>query len=312
MEGRSFLRGGDELRVSGHHRRAVAGHAAALGQGAEGERALTGYLEDRGRRITEVEVVVALVGEEKDVVRAAERGNLLQILVRRRRAGRVVGVVDPERPDVLRVQLFHPEQEPVPSFQPERHWFPAGEEGAPLVDRIAGRTVGDAAPLVRGVQEGQRSVEDRLFGAGRGQDLRLGVERDAIAPLHPAGEGLAQAPLALSARVLAHLGDAVYEGPSYLRVRRLARVAGAEVEELDALSLDLAPALLQAEQGVGAAPLQRGVQQERREGRAAEPAPALHGLVAPGSGTRYIPSTSLAGASNIALLKGPRSGERRR
>src|SRR5215204_4613127 len=112
-------------------------------------------------------------------------------------------------------------------------------------------------------------MEDRLFGACRGQDLCLGIEHDAVAAPHPAAESLAQLALARGTWVLAHLRDAVYEGLPHLRVRRLARVACAEVEELDSPLFNLAPALLQAQQGVGAASLQRGVQQEGREGRAA-------------------------------------------
>src|SRR5215212_134907 len=42
--GPQLLEGGDKFRISCHHRRAVAGHAAALAEGAEGERALAGYL----------------------------------------------------------------------------------------------------------------------------------------------------------------------------------------------------------------------------------------------------------------------------
>ena len=224
------MRAAMELRISGHHRRAVTGIMPLRLEGAEGERSLTGYLEDRGRRITGVEVVVALVGEEKDVA-AAERGNLLQVLVRRRRAGRIVGVVDPECPDVLRVQLFYPEQNLSSAFNLTAP-VPAGEEGAPLVDRVAGRRRPRAA-RARGAGRPEERGRSPPWSRSR-QDLRLGVERDAIAALHPARRRPRAAPLALSARVLAHLGDAVYEGQPYPWVRRLARVAGAEVEELDA------------------------------------------------------------------------------
>src|SRR3712207_9390508 len=63
----------------------------------------------------------------------------------------------------LRVQLLHPEQEAVFRPQLHRHRVPAREEGPAFVDGVARRAVGDAAPLVGGVQEGQRSVEDGLL-----------------------------------------------------------------------------------------------------------------------------------------------------
>src|SRR5215213_5566881 len=96
------------------------------------------------------------------------------------------------------------------------------------------------------MHEGQGGVEDSLLGARRWQDLGLGVQSDAVATLHPAGEGLAQLALAWCARVLANLGDAGYKGPPYLGIRRLAGVAGTEIEGLDPPLPDLAPALLQA------------------------------------------------------------------
>src|SRR4028119_1640008 len=47
--GPEFLEGGYELGVAGDHRGAVAGYAAALAQGDEGQCTFLGYFEDRGR-----------------------------------------------------------------------------------------------------------------------------------------------------------------------------------------------------------------------------------------------------------------------
>src|SRR5215210_7429962 len=138
----------------------------------------------------------------------------------------------------------------------------AGQQRPPFVDGVAGRAVGDAASPVRVVQEGQRSVEDGLLGARRRQDLALGVERDPVAAFHPAAEGLAQRPLALRARVSADLGDAVYQGLADPLVRRLAWVAGAEVEEPRPFVFQLPAAFVEAQERVGALLGEYGVQEQ--------------------------------------------------
>ena len=153
------------------------------------------------------------------------------------------------------------QQETVLPFQLHGQGLAAGEQRAPFVDGVAGRAVGDAAPLVRVVQEGQRSVEDGLLGARGRQDLALGVERDPVAAFHPAAERFAETLLARRARVPADLGDALYEGVADLRVRRLARVAGAEVEEIQALLLQLPAAFVEAQKRVGALPGEYGVEE---------------------------------------------------
>ncbi|MCD6054416.1 MAG: hypothetical protein K0Q96_1608 [Rubrobacteraceae bacterium] len=114
---------------------------------------------------------------------------------------------------------------------------------------------------MRVVQEGQGSVEDGLLGACGRQDLALGVERDPVAAFHPAAEGLAEPLLTHRARVSADLGNAFFEGLADPRVRRLARVAGAEVEEIKPLLLQLPAAFVEAQERVGALLGEYGVEE---------------------------------------------------
>src|SRR5215211_5812126 len=252
---------GDEELIAGHHGRAVACHAAALGERAEGEGPLRGDLQDGRRGLAGVDVVVALVREEQDVVVAAELDQAFQVLVSRCCACGVVGVVDPEYPRAFGIYCLGLQQETIIPFQLHRQGLAAGEQRAPFVDGVAGRAEGDAAPLVRVVQEGQRSVEDCLLGACGWQDPALGIERDPMAAFHPAAEGLAETLLACRARVSADLGDAFYQGVADLPVRRLAWVAGAEVEEIHPLLLQLPAAFVEAQKRVGALPREYGVEE---------------------------------------------------
>src|SRR5919112_2445973 len=103
----------DELGVTGHHRGAVARHAAALGQGAEGEGPLRGDLQDGWWGLAGVDVVVALVREQQDAVPAAVLDHALQVLVGCRYARGVVGVVDPEYPRAFGVYRLGRQQETV-------------------------------------------------------------------------------------------------------------------------------------------------------------------------------------------------------
>ena len=167
---------------------------------------------------------------------SAELDHSFQVLVRCSCACGVVGVVDPEYPRAFWVYRLGLQQETVLPFQLHGQSLAAGQKRAPFVDGVSWRAVGDAAPPVRVVQEGQGSVEDGLLGACGRQDLALRVERDPVAAFHPAAEGLAEPLLARRARVSADLGDALFEGLADPRVRRLARVAGAEVEEIKPFS----------------------------------------------------------------------------
>ena len=87
------------------------------------------------------------------------------------------------------------------------------------------------------------------------------VERDPVAAFHPAAERFAETLLARRARVPADLRDTFYEGVADLRVRRLAWVAGTEVEEIQALLLQLPAAFVEAQKRVGALPGEYGVEE---------------------------------------------------
>ncbi len=241
---------------------------------------------------------------------AAELGHLLQVLVSRRRARRVVGVVDPEYPLMFCGSSSSTlSKKPSSNFQLDGHGFPAGEAGCPARRRgsrayrrrrRAARARGAGRPEERG-----RSPPSSPSPAGprsRGRARRRGAA--------PSSRRTPRASSScLCARVPAHLGNALYEGPSDLRVRRLARVAGAEVEELDAPLSNLPPAFVEAQQGVGAPLREAGVQQEGREGVRPSLLRALHGLVARGFGTEYIPPTLACRARNIARPTGYEAGK---
>src|SRR5918997_1843976 len=100
-----------------------------------------------------------------------------------------------------RVAVANGQQEAVLLAELYRQRLPAGEEGAARVDGVARRTVGDPAPLVRGMQKGERGVEDSFFRSGGGQDFRVWIEGNAMTPAHKPREGLAKLLRARGARV---------------------------------------------------------------------------------------------------------------
>ena len=145
-------------------------------------------LQRRGRRLVEPELGVRLVGGDDEAVLPRERRQTLVEGERRRGGGGVVRVVDPEdgQPGPgLVVDRVEVGQEAVLLAQRQRQRPRVREEGAALVDRVAGVGVGDRVARPVRIDDGEREREDRLLAAEGRDDLRVRVE---LVPKRPAAQ----------------------------------------------------------------------------------------------------------------------------
>ena len=167
-------------------------------------------------------------------------------LARRDRAGRVVRVVDPDERDVV-VELREIRQEAVLAAQRQRLHPSSGEERAALVHRV--RRLAERHHAPAGSEHlGER--EDRLLRAVGRHDLRVGVDRDAEAPLEPAGRRLAQLGQALREGIRRPFRQRLDERLPDQRVGRLVRIALAEVDHVHAGRQKPPPLLLEPRERV--------------------------------------------------------------
>ena len=252
----------DQRRIAGRETAPVARHRAPLGERVEDDDVRpVGELQRRGRRLVEPELGVRLVGGDHEAVLTRERGQALVEAERRGGGGGVVRIVDPEDGEPgpgLVVDRIEVGQEAL--LLPQRQGQRPGvrEQGAALVDRVAGVGVGDRVARPVRVDDGEREREDRLLAAERRDDLRVGVEPRPKTALRPGRDRLAQLRQPDRGRVAHPVAQPVDEGLADLRVGRLARIAGAEVDHVDPARLDPAGSLVEAHERVGRLPLEDG------------------------------------------------------
>jgi hypothetical protein len=139
-----------------------------------------------------------------------------------------------------------------------------GEEGAALVHGVTGLRVRDQILPALAVDDDLREAEDRLLAAERGNDLGLRVERRAEAALGPGGDRLAQLGQPRCGRVAHPVAEPVDQRLLDLRVRRLARIAGAEVDHLDPARLDAPRRFAQPHERIGRLALEDGRDRHRQ------------------------------------------------
>ncbi len=166
--------------------------------------------------------------------------SLGQFLVERKRrhgAGWVVRIADPEQCDVVpgteRVEVGQPTG---CLTQGHRHHLAPGEHRTSLIDRI-GRLGNRNDALL--AQRDLREREDRLLRAERRHDLDAGIDVDCEAPPDPACDCLAKLRQPRGAWVGRNLVDRREHGLADERRRQLARVAHAEIDQLDPAGLCL-------------------------------------------------------------------------
>ena len=95
-------------------------------------------------------------------------------------------------------------------------------------------------------------MEDRLFAAVGRDHLRLRIDVDAEAALAPARDRLSQLRQPFRERIAREWLDALDEGAADQRIRLLARVALAEVDQPDTLRSEPPFGLLEADEGISA------------------------------------------------------------
>ena len=164
---------------------------------------------------------------------ARQRGGALVQRPRRDGGGRVVRVVQPQQRDAApRVGVDRVEvgEEPGVLAQRQLQHLLAGEHGAALVDGVGRRRDRDEVAA-----EHLGHVEDGLLGAERRQHLRIRVERDAEAPRGPFRDRGAQVGQPVRRRVGGERLERRDERLADERGRLLARLADAEVDEVDAV-----------------------------------------------------------------------------
>ena len=179
----------------------------------------------------------------------------------RGRRRRVVRVVDPEhrqpRPRVVvdRVEVW---QKALLLAQRQRQRPCVREEGASLVDGIAGIGVGDGVAGSVRVDYGECEREDRLLAPERRDDLRVRIERRCEAARHPGSDRFAQLRQSNRRRVAHAVAEAVDECLADPRVGRLARVAHAEVDHVDPARFDPPCRFVQPHERIRRLPLEDG------------------------------------------------------
>src|SRR2546425_1584788 len=212
------------------------------------------HLEPGVRRPVDPQLRVRLVAREQELVGARELGEPLEEVERRLRSRRIVRVVDPDdrracprlRPDGLEVG-----QEAALLEKRQLQDLGACERGAAIRHGVT-RLGRHHEPLVRGpVDDDLREQEDRLFRAVRWNDLGVGIELDAEPARAPSGDGAAELGQPFGKRIRRDLSEALREGSPDHRIGRLARVALAEVDQLDTLSGEPALRLLELDERIG-------------------------------------------------------------
>ena len=116
------------------------------------------------------------------------------------------------------------------------------------------------------IDEDLREQEDRLLRAVRRDDLGVGVELDAEAARAPAGDCLPQLGQPLGERIGGDLREAVRDRLADHRIGRLARIALAEVDQLDALCGEATLRLFELDEGVGPGRGEGGGERNRSHG----------------------------------------------
>ncbi len=226
----------DQLGIAGDEPRPVARHRRAFAQRVEREDVRqVPRLEDRGRRLAvEPELAVRLVGGEEHVARTAVVGGSPEEVQRRRRARRVVRVVQPQDRGAVpgggvdRVQVG---QEPVRLGEGQAGDVAAGEPRAPLGDRVARGRHGHEVLPSGGIEQRLREMEDRLLRTQRRQDVDVGVEAGAEAPIDPGGDRRTELRETGGARVRRGRPDRVLQGLADERRRLLPWIAHTEVDD---------------------------------------------------------------------------------
>jgi len=128
----------------------------------------------------------------------------------------------------------------------------AREEGAAVVDGVAGLRREHERFVAVPVEDDLGEVEDRLFAAVGRDHLRLRIDVDAEAALAPARDRLSQLRQPFRERIAREWLDALDEGAADQRIRLLARVALAEVDQLHAVRCQPPLRLLEADEGIRA------------------------------------------------------------
>ena len=253
----------DQRRIAGREAAAVPRHRAALRERVEDDHVgSVAELQRRSRRLLEPELRVGLVGgDARSRARARARRAARRTTSGAVAHGGVVRIVDPEdrepRPRLV-VDRVEVGEESVLLTQRHGERPRVREQRAALVDGIARVGVGDRVPGAVGVHDCEREAEDRLLAAERGDDLGVRVERRPEAPLRPRGDRLSQLGQADRCRIAHPVAQPVDQRLLDLRVGRLARVAGAEVDHLDSARLHAPRGLVQAHERIRRLALEDG------------------------------------------------------
>ena len=259
----------ENIRVTGNKTRTQPRQVGALGQAVEHHATLevlatqrhAGAEQARRRGLfVEVQLAVALVGGDHEVVLVGQGDQFLQGFQRDQRPGRIARRAQEQDlatlPDLhrhgveVRVEAILVQARQVVRLGP-------GEEGRAFVDLIEG--VGaDHQRVVATIDHGLGEGEQRLTGAIDRQDIARRVDpaaRHAKTPLAPAGDGFTQGRYAEGGRVHGHLFQVGGQGfgdkrrravlrfadgqgdRSLVRVRRHAAEQGAEFLERVGLQL---------------------------------------------------------------------------
>ena len=122
----------------------------------------------------------------------------------------------------------------------------------PRAPAAGGAAYTQPTPRLLYVHDDLSEEEDRLLRSVCRDDLGVRVEPDAEAPLAPAGDGRAQLRQALRERVGRDLRQALGERAADHLVGRLARIALAEVDQLDTCGQEAPLRLLELDERIRA------------------------------------------------------------
>ena len=253
-------------RVAGHEPAPEPGKARALGEGVEGEHVPGAGLERTGGRVPEVDLGVGLVAGQDHAVAAAALGRLLQEGGGGHRAGRVVGVVDPQDRRPLPDHPRHRAQvgqEVVLRQERERHHLAAGRVHPQGVDRV-GRVRHQHRRARPAVQHGQGEVPDRLLGAVGRDHLALRIHLHPEPVPEPVRGRPAERAEPGGPGVAGNRGHGVDQRPPDEVRGGLARVPHSQVDDRPAPGLHLLPQPVQVREGIGREVPEVGPLGERR------------------------------------------------